>query len=742
MDLKKFLPNKEKDDFEYFWALVIEPSWIQAGIWRIQGQSAQVVTLSPASHWEAEEDLVNAADTALSAAIQDFPEDYEEPSKTVFGVVSSWVTNGEIKPEYLEKIKVLCKELSLTPVGFVVLSEAISHFYKSDEGTPLNAIALGVFKDEIEVSLFKLGNLIGTTMVARSLSIADDVTEGLTRLNQKDSVPSRFVVYDGKEGELEEVRQTLIKVDWNDYEGINFLHTPKVELVDPKTKIYAVSLAGASELADVTAVERLVGAEEETAEEASSGEDEGETVEDVGFVMEEDIAERTSEDGGKQEPKEFNESEAEVEDIEASKKELENVVPVEGEPTKKTLFGISPFSFIVNIKEKLPLLKLPKLKVPSTGKRIFFFGGMLFLLLIVGGFLLWWYVPKATVTIYVSPQRLDERMEIKVDPSADSANLEGRVIPGSNSQVSVSGEKTISTTGTKTVGEKAKGEVTIYRVGSQLEIESGTILTGPESLKFTLDDDVTVASGSAGSPGTTKTAVTAEDIGAEYNLASGTTFRVGNYSSSDMEAKNEDSFSGGSSRDISAVSQDDVDNLFDDLEKELLQKVKEEMKSNISENEMLIDDSIKSQVKTENYSNDVGEEATTLKLDLALDVSGVSVDEGSFLEFVREVLKDEIPDGFVLREKQAKVDFQFKEEKDGVLVFNARVEANLLPELDPDDISEKLVGKYPKLAEEYLIREVPGFVRAEIRRQPALPGRLGTLPRVAKNIEVEISAER
>ena len=114
MNLKSFLPGQAKEEpVEYFWSLIIEPGWVQAGIWRIKGETAQVIHGSTPYPWELEDELVNSSDTALAGAIQGFPEGIDEPSKTVFGVLSSWVTEGQIKDEYLEKIKRVCSDLSL-----------------------------------------------------------------------------------------------------------------------------------------------------------------------------------------------------------------------------------------------------------------------------------------------------------------------------------------------------------------------------------------------------------------------------------------------------------------------------------------------------------------------------------------------------------------------------------------------------------------------------------------------------
>src|SRR4030067_5794 len=155
MDLKGFLPGKEKEKKkELYWALIIESDWVQAGIWTINENKAQIISFSQPTSWALEGELIQAVDTVLSTAIQNFPENETEPSKTVFGVVASWVSEGQIKKEYLDKLKQICSKLSLEPVGFVVLPEAISNLVKVEEGAPLSSVVLGLSKEKIEISIF------------------------------------------------------------------------------------------------------------------------------------------------------------------------------------------------------------------------------------------------------------------------------------------------------------------------------------------------------------------------------------------------------------------------------------------------------------------------------------------------------------------------------------------------------------------------------------------------------------
>lgn len=735
MTLKDILSVKSGEPNEYFWAIAVEPGWVQAGLWGVKEDKAEIISVSPPSAWKLDEELVNAVDTALSASIQNFPEDTPEPSKAVFGVKSGWVKDGEIDEVNIDKIKKICSKLSLSPVGFVVLPEAISYYYKSEEGVPLSAIVLGISKDEIELSVFRLGKLMGSAGVARSLSSVDDIVEGLTRIAGNSDLPSRIILYNGKEGELEEIKQTLLKANWDDFLKIKFLHTPKVEILSPDKRIYAVALAGASELADVTTLYSKSKDEKPEKAEAKAHDPEGDL---------ENVVEPTETIS----PQSFGF--AVGEDVLKEKKPVADTIaspdtpPEPEEKPKRAEKKPSP-SFIMTIKSFIQKIKPSSDSIrigkgEKFGKRTLVYGVVFFTLILAVFFAFYWLYPKATVTIYVSSKRLEERVSIIVDSDIENPNLEENILPGEVFETTTDGDRTSQTTGTKTVGENAKGEVTLYRVGSEVTLSSGIVITGPGNLQFSLDDDVTVSSGSASTPGTTKTSITASSIGAEYNLAGETSFSVSNYSPSDIEAKNESAFSGGSSREISAVSEEDQEKLEQELIDELKDKAREEFNERVAGNKFLIEETLTSTPSARTFSDKVGDETKTLKLTLSLSTAVLVINKETLFELSEEMLRDSIPEGFVLRSEQINTEFEYQGEVDGRYELETKISANLLPEVDPDKVKEQIIGKYPALVRNYLIDDIPGFSHAEISfNKPKFPGKLGTLPRLKKNIEVEIA---
>ena len=747
MDLGSLLPKKEKSKSESFWSVVIEPRSVQAAVWRIVGEKAEIVGRSLSVSWELSEDLITATDSVLTSAMQELADSDPDPEKTVFGVVSSWVVNGQIAEEHLEQIRQLCSELSLKPAGFVVLSEAISNIVKSEEGSPLSGVVLGVSKDNLELSIFKLGSLLGSTEVARSISVVEDVAEGLTRFADNKSIPSRFLLYDGKEGELEEVRQELIKANWDDYEKIKFLHTPHIEIITPDRKLDAVSLAGAVDIANVTSLMGEETHEVTPTDESESGtpaDDNVESIqpEDLGFALGTDITHAMNS--------------PEVNILSSQPEESRDVGDIVAPESRDTQNHVSPIikpSFFSRIHTKLMSI-LPQRKVKinkgrsnfSNATKALSIGGVLLVLVLVGAFAAWWYYPKATVTLFLTTNKLDERVSITIDREATSPDFDQAILPGTVVSTTINGEKSRQTTGTKTVGERATGEITLYRVGTGVDLPANTVIDGPGGLSFTLDESVSVASGSAATPGKSTVPVSAESIGSDYNLASGTTFVVDSYSLSDIEAKNDTAFSGGSSREISAVGEEDLENLRKDLEDELKSKALDSLKSELAKSDCtkctLIPESYSAKDSSTKFSSKVGDEATSVSLTLEQDVQMLAVNQDDLVAFAKGLLNDRIPDGYVLRNDQIAVSFEFNGESDGVYKLTAMISANLLTEVDTESISDSIAGKYPQLAEDYLVKNIPGFARAQIVLKPRLRGRLGTLPHISKNIEIEISADR
>lgn len=689
----------EKKQKDLYWAIVLEPGWIQAGVWEIVENKAEVISVSPVTPWETESEIVSASDAALSSAIQLLPEGLSEPSKTVFGVPPSWVDKGQIKEEHLNKIKKICTELSLEPSGFVVLSEAIAHLIKVEEGSAVNAIVAGFGKDFLELSVFKLGNLAGTTQVARSVSFFDDVAEGLSRFSLAEGLPSRIVIYDGKEGELEEVKEALTAGSWENMDKVKFFHTPKIEILTPEKKVTAVALAGATEIAGIMELSKdhqnLV-----TPRESLSPEE-------LGFVVGEDVASRQP-------------------------TQIEKQPEVVQKPVQK----VRTFDLL---KKKIGSFRIPKV----NGKKNLTIAGSVAGAFVVLFLFFWILYPKAVVKVYVSPKRFEEKVEATVLKDSGSTDITNKIVAGQIASVEVSGEKTKSTTGTKKVGDKAGGSINIQNgTSSILKLSEGTLVAAANNLRFSLVNSASISAAlSPSTPGTYVVEVAAEGIGAEYNLAKNEVFSVGNYSKSEVDAIATTDFTGGSSRDISAVSLEDTNSLLNSLTSELSENAKKDLLSSISSDQFLIEDSLVATPSSKIFSNKVGDEASNLKLSLGLKSSAIYVSKKDLIDLSQKVLEGVGPNGFYLDPSNLSFSFTRLKDLSSASLFNLTVKADFLPKEDLASLTKIISGKSTSAVEEKF-SQIPGFIRAEINIKPKLPWIFGYFPRLSKNISIEILGER
>lgn len=699
---------KENKTKEYYWAIAVESGLIQAGVWEINDNKAEVVSVGTPAIWETDAELIEAADTALSSAIQTLPEDFGEPSKSVFGVPPSWVEKGQIKEEYLLKIKNICTDLSLDPAGFVVLPEAIAHLTKIEEGSSLSAVILETGKDYLEISVFKLGNLLGNTTVARSISVFEDVIEGLSRFSTIEELPSRIIVYDGKEGELEEIKQLLITSEWTAVPKIKFLHTPKIEILSLEKKVLAVALAGASEIAGVVTVEKISEEHENLVEPETSV-----SAQEFGFIVDQDVA-------AKEPP--------------AVKAELP-VPPAVGKRADDILKGLGGRLKKIFIRKKeersVNFSKKP-------GKKLITFG-IIGIGLIISLLIFWWFYAKATVMVFVTPKQFEEKTMITVNAEVGETNLSEMIIPGEILSALVAGEKTKSTTGTKRVGDKASGSVKIQNGTDEIiNLPAGTFLASVNNLKFLTTAAVSVSAAlSPSNPGIQTVEISASDIGAEYNLAKDEIFKVGNYSKAEVDAASVADLTGGSSREISAVSAEDTNTLIDTLTEELMGNAAKTMLAELSADKVFIDDSIVATPSSKVFSGKVGDEAGNVKLSLELKANALAVYKKDLILITKKILEGSAPSGFNLNEDY--LEFGFNRVNSNQ--FDLEMTANYLPQEDLTALAKKISGKKYSVAESKFA-SVPGFSRIQINFKPRFSQLFKIFPLNSKNITIEILSDR
>ncbi len=725
------LKGREKEEPKKFLALVLTDEVVQAAVWSILEEKTEIIAIGTPVEWDGDtgttSELITAVDATISNAVEGLK---DEPNEVILGIPHSWIDKDGVlgvKREFINKIR---KELDLKALGYVTITDSILSYLKMQEGTPTTSILIQVSRDELTLVLVRLGHIELIETIGRGDDVVEDVTEGIARFKIIDNLPSRIILFNSMHN-LDEIIQNLLSVNWQTQ--FNFLHLPKIEALPKDVTIRALSVAGGSEVAK------------------SLGFSVSETVLDPagpGLAGPDDLPARPGPNGN---PDPVLLTAQEIgfveEKIDFIDPEDEPPVPDSTPLTPGVKGSHTPGVFAPRVKFSLPKIHLPSIKfnLPSATPRWWYLGGALLGLGLLA-FWLVWILPKATITVMVLPKTLDQDVEITLSTTDSSINFSDKIVPAEVESVSESGQKMVETTGKKTVGDPAKGTVTIYnKTTSPKTFSKGTTLSSG-NLKFTLDNDVSIASASSTTEGITfgknTIAITAATIGSESNLTASTEFSIASFGKDSYVAKNEEALTGGSSEEVRVVGKDDQKLLVSDLTNELLKNLETKLIGSSSPGigVYLIPDSAK--VEDVTYSAKIGEKENTLTANMTIKATLLRYKTEDVVTLVNSEIDQAVPPGYVRSGLPSTVDVTASSVggSDSSVRGNAKVKVALLPIIDTNTIQTSLKGKRTTAIENILTQAVPGYQSAVVQITPRwIPTRLKSIPYNSSNILLNIT---
>lgn len=712
--LKK-LTKKPSPNIGCFLAVQIDTEFIKTAVWEIKDDLPEIIGIGGTTQWDGAsvEVLLEAIDTSLSVAFEKIPEKIEI-AKAIFGLPEAWVSPESILPARLNDIKTICEKMAFKPLGFVITTEAIAQYLKAKEGTPASAILIRVSTSEVAVSIIRLGTIEATHIAGRSGDIASDVKEGLTRFGDQESLPSRIILYDGTSDRLDELTQQLLVSDW--YSTFPFLHIPKIETMDNSFSISAIAICGGGEAAKSLGIPVKPIPLQEPVQEPKP-EPQAET--------------GSNQETGKPEPEAESGPETETEPNPNHEPEYHKI---------KALFSKLK-SFRIKT-SPLPKIRIGINKTNLTIAAVF----LAFLLATVGTVQAAKKLAKMTLKISISGQDISDTAAVSADLESNSIDTNANILPAQIVMLSKLKEQTKPTTGKKTTGDKAKGEVIIYnlRTDGNKKFDEGSLISttvNGNKVQFTLDTSLTVDPATPGAdytiiPGKAKASVTSESFGPEYNLATGTEFQIASYSKSIYVAKNEAAFSGGTKKEIAVISKKDKNDLLADLINKIETEAKDEL-INQNQDKKIFPETLEVKPVKENYSGEAGTEAESISLSLETQVKAMAVTETDYQNLLASILSSKIPAGYSANGQNVKSEIKNIKTEDGKTSFDIDFSAVLTPQTDKNQLMGMIAGKRPKEAEE-ILKRLPRVKDTEILFSPGLPGFLQWVPDDPGRVNFEI----
>ncbi len=780
---------------QQYLALVLTDEWVTASIWQYLDGSvsvlsqSQVVVLkqgpkSKTSDGQSAENTVNQSyNDALDQALDELGDEGLTLKNVLYVLPHHWVSGNDLAESKKTFLKRLSQDLVLEPLGFVVLTDTIAAVEAEKHGVNFSGLIIVDTPGFIDVAMYQDGLEQKVERVGKSGTVQLDVQELQARLQSASSeILKRAIFLTSPErdtSDLEQALQSQLAIT--------------LETLQPDTLAKnAVSSGGrevlaANDDAAPTSHEKSEATHQQSSAAAEQKDDDAPLlnqppagftpptfIQNTGLTLPpEDAVNGSDSDLPVQEGDNFtsqptnptsqdNASAAQFQspdfigsaspDAEGEPQTVvDGIQPGENSPHTQTarqrgagLFGLS-----------LPSVTIPKLSsfLGSGGSR------KKTLLMLAGtgvGVLL-----LALVGVYFGLQQMyTVRADIWL--AAEEIAFSDTFITGENVrnasqsaitaeifEESVTLEEEVPTTGSKIIGDPAKGRVKVLNKTSQdKNFAAGTIISS-NGVTFTLDEDISVASASSQessdsrtiSFGSQEVGVTAVDIGPEGNLGKDTAFTVANFDTSSYEARNDAEFTGGASREIQAVAQADIDDTVEALEETGAQQIVEKIESGSAEGEYVF---FTDQVEVEDISpsTEVGEEAKFVTVSVTVVGQGLRIQEDDLQAVAQDVLASQVDEKQTLLSESVDLEPEsIRPNTDDSFTLEAKITGKAVQQVQASELKEQLAGAYRARATQ-ILNEDTRIARHQLSVQPSWLGWIfssipSNLERLQLNIQIE-----
>lgn len=354
----------------------------------------------------------------------------------------------------------------------------------------------------------------------------------------------------------------------------------------------------------------------------------------------------------------------------------------------------------------------------------------------------WLVLTRATVNITVPAESYEAKADVKIDATLMASEPQESKIKGALISAQKEMSKDVKATGTKKVGEKAKGKITFYNDdGPSKTLKKDTVLTAKGSkLTFTLQEAVSVpgavVSGGQIVSGKAEGDVIANESGTEYNLPSSTEYSVGGGMTL-IRAQGETS--GGTTEEKKIVSADDITGAEDSLIADAPNQLRDELKKQAG-GEYVVDGAINYEAADFTTSKKAGEETDSFTAKANVKAQVIAFKESDLREAVAQAVQKTLTDGKSLLISDEDImtptvvssDIPKKE-----LTLNVKLDSHIGNAVSTEGLAKALRGKSVKSARELVASKmnVPvNDVQITVRPNTGLV----RLPFFAKNIKFKM----
>lgn len=750
MGISDFLPHtfkkKEVSANTSFLALTLLPANVLAYVWRISdSQTIKQEGYNEKKIKEAE-NIIHETAAAIDDAAQNTKGDLE---KVVFGLSLSYFDGDNLKPETSKLLKDIADNLELSAQAFISLPSAINHQQKAQDSITPHAVLVGVFEEFCEISLIEKNKVQKSKTFAQNADL-EILTSAIRNLKTENTLPSKIIVYGLPEND--KFAQSIIKHDWSEL----FIHAPKITFLKNEELAKSIAYSQAADILGHDVKSNQKTEIDEAPKPAIANKPDG-----FGFIEGEDILKIAKENPPNEEvledvqPDFQSETANEITAVNAIEPEANVVSPhqiltseqhSENEREATAVEEYNPptkahkKSFVSKFRQELFTLSwLSNFGnvFQATSKRNLFLGAAIIVVAVfVGIFTFGQFFSRLEAIIKVNAKSQDTDFKI-IAVAGGQLDLQKQQIPGEQLTETAQSKQSTTTTGIKKIGQNAGGEITVFNwTTSPKTFSKNTSVISKSGVKFSLTSDVDVASRSASTPGQSKVNVKATNTGDSGNLTGGNDFTFQEYDELLFSAHNDNPMTGGSEKQITVVSQDDLTKLEKSTTSALTDQLKATLKSKYPDKK-LEDDAIAIKVVSRNFDKKLDEEATILNLDITLEASTVAYNPDDLKAAIAQSASDS-SNNLQANPQDAEIINSSAKLTNNTLTLTGKGRVKLVPKLNVDDLKQKIAGKGAKEARSTILQN-SDFTDVEFKFSPNIPI-FGSIPKNPDKITITLLA--
>jgi hypothetical protein len=369
------------------------------------------------------------------------------------------------------------------------------------------------------------------------------------------------------------------------------------------------------------------------------------------------------------------------------------------------------------------------------------------LLLIVAWYFAVFVMPSATIVIDTDNENIASTFEFTADTTASTVKVGDKTVPAELASVDKQDSQTAPATGTKDVGTKAKGTVTIRNcTDAPVTIKAGTGVSSSNKT-FIMQSALALGSGNFDSGSNCKSSgshvgavqVVAGENGDDYNLGSGASYSVAGLNSS--VAGTGTAMTGGSSKTITVVTASDANSAKENLDTKDDSIKADLVKSLEDKGYYAIESTYNKRNEKTTTSPEVGQEGSEVKVSYSATFTMLGVKKDDLKKIVEENIKDQVDtdkqsiqnDGIDSATYEVLSDLG----DDTVTIsYDGQVEVG--PDINIEDLKTQVAGQ-KKGDTENIVRDFPSVTGVTVKYSPFW---VNKTPKNTSKIKIEFSSDQ